>query len=38
MPLPNNGTIASLPQTRKRILPNRETKTTGNKYIATNAK
>jgi len=34
LPLPNNDTIASPPQARKRKLPNRVNITTGNKYIA----
>jgi hypothetical protein len=37
MPLLSNDTIASPPQARKKIPPHRETKTTGNKYIAKNA-
>jgi hypothetical protein len=37
MPLLSNTTIASPPQTRKKILPHTETKMTGKKYIAKNA-
>ena len=38
MPLLNNDTVTSPPPARKRLLPNRELTTTGNKYVAKYAK